>query len=475
MKSFITVLLILGIATAGGGLWYWNSQGNHTTAFRTVAVERGDILATISATGTIEPEEVIDIGAQVAGQIKNFGPDPNNPNKVIDYGSQVEADTVLAQIDDAIYKSQVDQAQANLQKAEADLIQMKAKLRQAERDWVRARELGPRRAISDQDYDTMQATYETQKSALGVGEATLAQAKANLDQAKINLGYTTIRSPVKGVIVDRRVNVGQTVVASLNAPSLFLIAKDLKRMEVWASVNEADVGHILKDQSVNFTVDAYPGSVFRGTVSQIRLNASMTQNVVTYTVVVATDNSSGRLLPYLTTNLQFEVDKRTNVLLVPNGALRYRPKPEQMVADAREAYSKSPGRRSSGGADKGTSPPKADTPTPSTAKSVPAKDGKAKSAKGDKTASKKDTQDVQNKGDKPSLERGTLWVDENGFARPLRVRVGLSDGLMTEVQGDDIKDGMEVIVGELRPSGGSQAGGNASPFTPQMFGGKKQQ
>jgi HlyD family secretion protein len=475
MKSFITVLLILGIATAGAGLWYWNSSGNHTTAFRTVVVERGDILATISATGTIEPEEVIDIGAQVAGQIKNFGPDPNNPNKVIDYGSQVEENTVLAQIDDAIYKSQVDQAQANLQKAEADLIQMKAKLRQAERDWTRARELGPRRAISDQDYDTMQATYETQKSVLGVGEATVAQAKANLEQAKINLGYTTIRSPVKGVIVDRRVNVGQTVVASLNAPSLFLIAKDLKRMEVWASVNEADVGHIHKNQSVSFTVDAYPGSVFKGTVSQVRLNASMTQNVVTYTVVVATDNSSGRLLPYLTTNLQFEVDKRTNVLLVPNGALRYRPKPEQMVADAREAYSKSPGRRSSGGADKGASPPKSDAPTRTVDQSAPAKDGKAKSAKVDKAAPKKDSQEAQTKVDKPQLERGTLWVDENGFARPIRVRVGLSDGLMTEVQGDELKDGMEVVVGELRPNGGSSASGSASPFTPQMFGQKKQQ
>jgi HlyD family secretion protein len=478
MKSIITLLLILGIAGAGLGWWYFNSNGNHPTQFRTVPIERGDIQATISATGTIEPEEVIDVGAQVAGQIKNFGHDPHDSSKWIDYGSEVEENTILAQIDDAIYKSQLDQAKANLQKSEADLVQMRAKLRQAERDWTRARELGPRRAISDQDYDTMQATYETQKSALGVGEATVEQAKANLEQARINVGYTTIRSPVKGVIIDRRVNVGQTVVASLNAPSLFLIAKDLKRMEVWASVNEADVGHIHKGQPVKFTVDAFPGETFRGEVAQIRLNASMTQNVVTYTIVVATDNSSGRLLPYLTANLQFEVEKHSQVLLVPNGALRYRPKPEQMVPEARETLSKTSGRRpSGGGTDKSTA---AATKPPSTARDKSERADKIFKAKAEKAAAEQKKavatgKDAANPNpDKPTGERGTLWLDDNGFARPIRVRVGLTDGLMTEVQGEAVKEGMEVIVGEARPGGGA-AGGTTNPFTPQFFGGKQKQ
>ena len=158
--------------------------------------------------------------------------------------------------------------------------------------------------ISDADYDIALADYDTARSALAVGEASVVQAEAALRQAEINLGYTTIRSPVKGVIVDRRVNIGQTVVASLNAPSLFLIAKDLTRMQVWASVNEADIGRIRAGQTVRFTVDAFPGETFVGEVAQVRLNATMTQNVVTYTVVVTADNPEGRLLPYLTANLQ---------------------------------------------------------------------------------------------------------------------------------------------------------------------------
>src|SRR5205823_11154354 len=153
--------------------------------------------------------------------------------------------------------------------------------------------------------------------------------KAALKNAEINLAYCTITSPVKGVIVDRRVNIGQTVVSSLNAPSLFLIAKDLKRLQVWASVNEADIGNIRSGQQVTFTVDAYPGRTFKGTVApdQPRLNASMTQNVVTYTVVVTTRNDDGKLKPYLTANVNFEVSKHENVLLVPNAALRWKPNP----------------------------------------------------------------------------------------------------------------------------------------------------
>src|SRR5262249_18705520 len=253
---------------------------------------------------------------------------------LIDYGTPVEKGTVLARIDESIYQAQVNraraqveqaqaqvesanaqvaQADANVQRAEADLGQIQAKLTQSERDYNRARKLGSSKALADVDYDTIEATYRTSRATLAVGEATIVQSKAGLkdaqanvtkaaatlhdaqaalQNAEINLGYCTIRSPVKGVIVDRRVNSGQTVVSRLNAPSLFLIAKDLKRLQVWASVNEADIGNVHSGQSVTFTVDTYPGRVFQGTVApdQPRLNASMTQNVVTYTVVVNTDN-----------------------------------------------------------------------------------------------------------------------------------------------------------------------------------------
>ncbi len=317
--------------------------------YRTAPVKRGELLATISATGTVEPEEVIDVGAQVAGQISSFGRDKTG--KPIDYGSVVEAEMVLAQIDDSLYaadvamaNAQLQQAQAGVKRAEADLGQLKAKHYQAERDWERAQKLGPSDALSEASYDAYRSAYEMAKANLAVGEAaiqqarkTAAHAEATLQRTQRNLGYCTIKSPVNGVIIDRRVNIGQTVVASLNAPSLFLIAKDLKRMQVWVSVNEADIGAIHPGQPVRFTVDAYPGEVFHGEVGKIRLNASMTQNVVTYTVEVITDNSSGRLLPYLTANVQFEIGRRTNVLLVPNAALRWSPLPDEVVPQYREA------------------------------------------------------------------------------------------------------------------------------------------
>jgi HlyD family secretion protein len=442
MKKWL-ILFVLLAGLAGGGYWYWHAATNQPASFRTVPVKRGDLLATISATGTLEPEEVIDIGAQVQGQIDYFGPDPQDSTKLVDYGTQVDKRTVLAHIDDSLYRSDVEnaeaqlaQAQANLQRAQADLLQMKAKLYQADRDWVRAKRLKPGQAIADVDYDTAQATYETCKSSVAVGEATIVQnekavqaAQAALKKAKVNLDYCTIRSPVKGVIVDRRVNIGQTVVSSLNAPSLFLLATDLKRMQIWASVNEADIGQIHKGQAVTFTVDAYPGKTFQGVVNKIRLNATMTQNVVTYTVEVNTDNSDGQLLPYQTANLQFEVSKRQSVLLVPNAALRWLPQPAKVAPDARSDFITSQGRKEA---------------TPGAA---PSKDA-----------------------EKESHDKGTLWVQDGAFVRPVKVRIGLSDGNMTEILGGDLPEGAEVVVGEGHRNDGAST---TNPFAPQMFQQKK--
>jgi HlyD family secretion protein len=401
-------------------------------------VERGTLKATIQATGTLEPEEVIDIGAQIVGQIKSFGNDPRDPKKLIDFGSPVEQGTILAKIDDSFYASQVEQAKANLQLAKANMLQYQAKLVQAERDWQRAERLGPSKAIAEVDYDTSQATYESAKSALAVGEAQIAQAQAALKQAEINLSYCTIRAPVPGVIVDRRVNIGQTVVSSLNAPSLFLLAKDLKRLQIWSSVNEADIGNVFPGQKVTFTVDAFPNQKFSGVVApdQPRLNATMTQNVVTYTVVVNTDNSDFRLKPYMTANVEFEVSKHDNALLVANSALRWQPRREQVAPDIRDDYVRSLSRKS-GSAGSATS----------------------NGASTDKTLSTADRQ-----------EQARLWVEDNGFVRPIKVKLGLTDGVNTEVFGDDLKEGFGIVVGEQR-SPGSEAGSN--PFAPQMFGGGK--
>ncbi len=445
MKRLFFFLIAIALVGAGfawylrtsdrGTAWPGNLLGTARNAFRTVAVERGDVLATISATGTVEPEEVVDVGAQVAGMIRTFGRDPQHPDKAIDYGSAVDEGTVLAKIDDALYKAQVQQAEANLRRAEAESLQARTKLNLSQRDWDRIQSLHERHAASDADYDTARANLETAKSAMAGAEAAVAQARASLDLAETNLAYTVIQSPVRGVIIDRRVNVGQTVVASLNAPSLFLIAKDLKRMQVWASVNEADVGHIRPrrpdqpGQPVRFTVDAFPDETFQGEVAQIRLNATMTQNVVTYTVVVDTDNSSGKLLPYLTANLQFRVDERHDVLRVPNAALRWRPQPAELAADQRAGFAKQGVRREDSGAD---------------------------------TVAPGEKGNHQN--------RGTLWSEENGFVRPILVETGISDGAMTEIVRGQVGEGTLVVVGEAMQDRGE---GTTNPFTPKVFGGRR--
>jgi HlyD family secretion protein len=393
MKTVFAILLLVGVVGGGAAYYAKHVDADPTVSFRTVAIKRGDLLSTISATGTAQPEEVVDVGAQVMGLILEFGPDPHDPAKLIDYGSVVEKGTLLAQIDPTPYKSALEQAEATLQKSEADQLQLAAKSRQAEQEWKRAASLQPMKAISDTDYDTAFANHEVAKANVAAGVATIRQNKASVDAARINLGYCTIKSPVRGTILDRRVNIGQTVVASLNAPSLFLIAKDLKKMQVWASVNEADIGHIRVDMPVRFTVDAYPGQMLRGKVTQIRMNATMTQNVVTYTVVVTTDNSSGKLLPYLTANVQFEMDQRSGVLLVPNAALRWKPQASQI------------------------------DPVLS------------------KTAISAESANTQ--------DRGCLWVEaKGGSVRPLEVVVGVSDGVMTEISGSGVKAGVRVIIGE---------------------------
>ncbi len=490
MKRIIILLILAGIAV-GGGYWYWHNSGGPKISFRTVQVERGDLLASISATGTIEPEEVIDIGAQVAGQIISFGKDPRNPDdpdsrfkdqksdkykgRLIDFGSPVEEGTVLANIDPSLYKAAVDQAQsqvdqaqaqiesanaqvevakANLEQAQANIGQLQAKLYQAERDWTRVQKIGPTKAVADVDYDNAEAAYRVAKAALAVGQATvtqthaalldaqanvskakatLASAKAALQNAQTNLGYCTIKAPVKGVIVDRRVNIGQTVVSSLNAPSLFLLAKDLKRLQVWASVNEADIGNVKPGQTVTFTVDAFPDRTFKGVVAadQPRLNASMTQNVVTYTVVVDTDNSDGKLLPYLTANLLFQIDKHSGVLLVPNAALRWKPAPQQVAPEVRAEYVRSQRK---------TKTPPGEKPAPS--------------------------------ADKEHHDQGTLWVEDNGYVKPVKVRIGLSDGLQTEIVKGDIQEGATVVVGESRADDNA---GTSNPFAPKLFNNNKKQ
>jgi HlyD family secretion protein len=460
-----TILFLIVAACLAGGMttsWQWYRASASEPLFRTDHPTRGSLVATIVATGTIEPEEVIDVGAQVAGQILSFGRDPANAKRTIDYGSPVEQGTVLARIDDSLYAPEVDIARADLgvctadvRHAESELDQMRSQLVKAERDWDRAKRLEAQRSISQTEVDALQSAWETAKAAVPAAEADLDKAKRAVEKARgtlvkaeKNLGYCTIKSPVKGIIIDRRVNVGQTVVSSLNAPSLFLIAKDLRRLQIWVSVNEADIGNIYPGQDVTFTVDSYPADVFHGNVGQIRLNATMTQNVVTYTVVVNVDNGDnkpyppagaakdahgtpdnaaiGKLLPYLTANVQFKVDERKDALLVPNAALHYRPTLALVAPEYRSQYEQ--GMRSASVDETG-------------AEHTPAKG---------------------------RLTRATVWVPSGDCIRPVKVRVGLTDGLMTEVA-EVVKDKLtpetDVVIGENDSALSREA--TVNPFGPQ--------
>lgn len=489
MRKLIVTIVVFAVlgGLAYGGYRYWASRGSVVPEFRTATVTRGELLATISATGTVEPEEVIDVGAQVAGQILSFGKDAQG--KPVDYGSRIQEGMVLAQIDDSTYqadfaqsqaavaqaKAQVAQAQSGIAKAEADYKQIAAKADQATRDWERAQKLGPSDALSQASYDTYRGTYETAQANLGVGLAAIDQAKAALPQAqaqqasaeaglsrsKRNLSYTVIKSPVNGVIIDRRVNIGQTVVASLNAPSLFLIAKDLTRIQVWVAVNEADIGSIHPGQPVTFTADALPGRTFTGQVNKVRLNAQMTQNVVTYTVEVAADNSDGQLLPYLTASVQFEVSRHPDVLMVPNTALRYTPAPQYVVADAGggAGANQQQGRRRGQQAQEGNEPPARGSGDAEAGPSTRRSRAGAGGGEGDASGSRGG--------------RGTLWVkDASGQLKPIQVRTGMSDGAMTEVTGKDVSEGMEIVIGEQRNDVAAAPGTPASPFTPQFGRGR---
>ena len=432
MKKLLFVMLLLW-GGGGLGLWYYNETQAQRFSFRTLEVTRGNLLATINATGTIEPQDIVDVGAQIAGEIQSFGPDPRDPSKPITYGSPVEEGTVLARITDSVFKARIDQMKASLGHADAELQSAQAKLKQTRREFDRSNALRAKGvSVSGTEHDTAIANYETAEATLALAKSGVELAQANLEEAKVNLGYTTIKSPVKGVILDRRVNLGQTVVSNSSAPSLFLIAKDLSRMEIWASVNETDIGAIHTGQVVQFNVASFPKDTFRGTVAQVRYNASMTQSVVTYTVVVDVDNSAGKLLPYLTARLQFEVEGRDGVLLVPNAALRWKPKPTQVAPNYREEFAKAHRSRA------GESPGAGRSPS-----------------------------DAPNRG-------ATLWVKAGEFVRPVETKVGLSDGLKTEIAaGGELIQGTPIVVGQVLADEAGEAtsaasGSPKSPFLPDL-------
>ena len=409
MKKILLALLLLLLAAWFG--WQWYATRDQRSQFRSLAVMRGDLLIGVTATGTVEAVQIIDVGAQIVGMIKSFGPDANRPGKTIDFNSRVKEGDVLAQLDDRPHRVELEKAVAGLRLAEAEVKQSRAHRDQAERNFHRAEKL--RHTNSEAEYETAMSQYEIAQAELAMSEARVEQAKSVKKQAEINLDYTTIRAPVDGTVIARRVNVGQTVVAGLNAPSLFLLARDLSHMQVWAAVNEADIGNVFIGQKVTFKVDRCPDQTFNGKVSQIRLDASMASSVVTYGVVVDVDNTDGKLMPYMTAKLQFEVARRSNVLLIPDQALRWRPTWEQLTPAARGGL-----------------------PAPAPRKLRPGED-----------------KDGDNEADEATVDFGgpTAWERaDDGLVRPVPVKVGLSDGTVTELTGGKLQVKDEVVINAVR-------------------------
>ncbi|HEY6873075.1 MAG TPA: efflux RND transporter periplasmic adaptor subunit [Geobacteraceae bacterium] len=315
MKKFI-IPAILVIVALGVGTYLYGKKPQAPT-YKTAKVERGSIVSSVSATGNLAAVVTVQVGTQVSGTIQKL---------FVDFNSRVKKGQTIAQIDPALFIAQVEQTHGNHLNAQATLQKAKADLVDAGRTLERNRQLVKDGIVSQSDFDTAETRYQEAVAAEKAAEGSVTQTRGAYSQAQTNLKYATIKSPVDGIVVSRNVDVGQTVAASFQTPTLFTIAQDLTKMEIDTSVDEADISRVREGQPVSFTVDAYPEAHFTGTVTQIRNAPVVTQNVVTYVVVVGVDNKELRLKPGMTANVTIETARRDNVLRIPSAALRFRPK-----------------------------------------------------------------------------------------------------------------------------------------------------
>lgn len=387
MKRFFVGLAVVGVATALVGALVVRGRAARPASYRTVAVERGDVTSTVSATGTLSAVSTVQVGTQVSGQIAEL---------MADYNSYVRQGDLIARLDSTLLWLAVRQAEAAVRQARADSVQKQFALDQA-------RALAGTGLMARTDSIAAETAYET-------AQASLISAEVSLERARESLRYVYIHAPIEGTVIQRNVDVGQTVQASFSAPQLFLIAADLRQMQILVSVDEADIGEIRVGQKVAFTVQAYPSRSFAGTVRQVRLQSATTQNVVNYTVVVGVANLDLALLPGMTATVTFEVARVGDVLKVANAALRFQA-PAALVSEWRAAHADSAralGQATAGGL-------------------------------------------------------GTLWyLDGRGRPQLTLVQAGLTDGQSTEIAGAGVQVGMRFIAGVA--ANGTAASGAASPF-----------
>ena len=408
MKKIILLLFVLVLS--GAGWWFFTRNGEEERSpYRFVTLERGDLESVVSSTGNLEAVVTVQVGTQVSGIVSKI---------YADFNDRVRKGQVIALIDTTLLVSAVRDAQANLERN-------RAQLDFARQEFERIRDLFAKDFTTEVEYNTAKYNYD-------VARASTQSAQVNLERARRNLDYATIRAPISGVVIERNVDVGQTVAASFSAPQLFLIANDLSQMQILASVDESDIGLIREGQEARFTVQAYDDRTFTGAVRQVRLQSQMQENVVNYTVVVDVDNRDGLLLPGMTATVDFIIEQASDVLKAPNAALRFRPTQAMMTA-FRERMAR---RRAN---------------APDSVRSRFARQRPGGGNGGFPGAG----------GRRPS-NVATLWyLDDEGNVTAARVRTGITDGQMTEVRGRNLEPGMQVIAGVTQA--GASAG-TANPF-----------
>ena len=428
-KRLIVAAAAVGLVTVTVVAYYSASGSAEGPRLNTTAVARGAVIETVSATGTLEAVETVEVGTQVSGTIKALN---------ADYNDRVRKGRVIAQLEPSLFETQVEQARATVQRLQADVEARKAQLADAELKLRRARELSAKQLIPATDLETAESNTRQGEASLKAAQAQLVQGLASLNQTQVNLGHTTIVAPIDGIVVSRNVDVGQTVAASMSAPTLFILARDLTRMQVNAKIDEADIGRIQPGQAVEFGVDAYAGEKFTGKVRQVRLQPIVEQNVVSYVTVVDVPNPELKLKPGMTATVTVEIARADDALRVPSGALRFRPTAEVFAALGQEA------------------PPERGP-------------GDARAARGTGPAGAGEMRRNRDASPRPGGRAG-VWVLREGKLRRVRVETSTSDGVVTAVVGGELQEGDQVVTGVAAQATAAAAPGGGSPLLPRRLG-----
>jgi len=463
-----TLFLTIGAVVVVGavlGLTVFKNGKNGEVGYRKEAVARGDIEALVVTTGTLNPMEIVDVGSQVSGKVDKL---------YADFNSQVTTGQVVAELDQDLLKMKVQQSDANYQSSLATLDRAKVTLDQAQKKFERSKSLFEKNLISFEEKESAEAAYLGAKSDVTSSQARLAQAKSQLDSSKVDLSYSIIRSPVDGIVITRKINIGQTVQASFTAPVLFQVATDLTKMKVECSVDEADIGKVKENQVVRFTVEAFPDDTFRGTVRQVRFSPETVQNVVTYTTIVDVENPDRKLRPGMTATVSIIVGEAKSVLRVPNAALRFTPNlpAEEMQKIFKEMGDRMQARRqgeSAAGAPAG-GPAAPSGQAGVAAVPVQVQGGQASSQGGRQGGGLTAFTAGGSGGQRKQPSR--VWVqDKDGKLRMVFLRPGVTDNSYTEVLRSELKEGDEVLLGEAtaKTATSTQMGG---PPRGMMFMGR---